>query len=145
MKASEVGAVIRNEKGEVMAAMAGKGFQVQDSEEAEALACRLAVEFALEAGFRKIILEGDNCNVMRSILSPKSDRDRLGHVYDDINSLGREFRVFSISCVKRGANSVAHSLAKFARQLDGELVWFEENPPPAADALYRDTSNILNE
>ena len=33
------------------------------------------MEFSLEAGFREIILEGDNCNVMRSILGPKSDRD----------------------------------------------------------------------
>ena len=75
MKASGVGAMIHNENGEVMAAMAGKGSQVQGSEEAEALACRRAVEFAFEAGFREIILEGDNCNVMRSILGPKSDRD----------------------------------------------------------------------
>ena len=66
-------------------------------------------------------------------------------MYDDINSMGREFRVFSVSCVKKGANSVAHSLAKFARQLDGELVWLEENPPSAADALYVDNCNIMNE
>ncbi|XP_030930796.1 uncharacterized protein LOC115956614 [Quercus lobata] len=145
MKASGVGAVVRNENGEVMVAMAGKGSQVQDSEAAEALACRRAVEFALEAGFREIILEGDNCNVMKSILGPKSDRDRLGHVYDDINSMGREFRVFYVLCVKRGANSVAHSLENFARHIDGEIVWLEENPPPVADALYLDNCNIMNE
>ena len=59
--------------------------------------------------------------------------------------MGRAFRVFAVSCVKRGANLVAHSLAKFARQLDGELVWLEENPPPATDALYGDICNIMNE
>nr|POE55080.1 hypothetical protein CFP56_26661 [Quercus suber] len=63
MDASGFGAVVRNEKGEVMAALAGKGPHVQDSEEAEALACRRTVEFAMEAGFREIILEGDNVNV----------------------------------------------------------------------------------
>ena len=53
--------------------------------------------------------------------------------------------MFSVSCVKKGANSVAHSLATFARQLDAELVWLEENPPSAADALYVDNCNIMNE
>ena len=38
--------------------------------------------------------------------------------------MGRELRVFfSVLCVKKGANLVAHSLAKFARQIDGEIVW----------------------
>ncbi|KAK9988687.1 hypothetical protein SO802_028926 [Lithocarpus litseifolius] len=145
MKASGYGAVVWNDKGEVMAAMAGKGPQVQDSEEAEVLACRRAVEFALEAGFREIILEGDNCTVMMAILGPKPDRDRLGHVNEDIKTMGREFRAFSVLCVKRDANSVAHSLAMFARQIDGEIVWLEENPPPAADALYFDSCNLMNE
>ena len=103
------------------------------------------MEFALEAEFREIILEGDNRNVMKYILGPKSVRDRLGHVYNDINNMGREFRDFYVLCVKRGANSVAHSLEKFARHIDGEIVWLEENPPPVADALYLDNCNIMNE
>ena len=102
-------------------------------------------QFALKAGFREIILKGDNCNVMKSILGPKFDRDRLGHVYEDIKCMGRELRVFSVLCVMRGANLVAHSLAKFARQIDGEIVWLEENPPLATKALYFDNCNIMNE
>lgn len=47
------------------------------------------------------------------------------------------FRDISVSCVKRSANSVAHSLAKYARQTE-ELVWLEESPPPALEALYFD-------
>ena len=48
------GAVIRNDKGEVMAAMAAmaaKGPEVFCSEEVELLACRKAIEFAVDAGF----------------------------------------------------------------------------------------------
>ena len=82
---------------------------------------------------------------MKSILGPKSDRDRLGHVYEDIKYMGRKLRALSVLYVKRGANSVAHSLAKFARQIDGEIAWLEENPPPATKALYFDNSNIMNE
>ncbi|XP_030939670.1 uncharacterized protein LOC115964513 [Quercus lobata] len=56
--ASGYGAVIRNEKGEVMAALAAKGGVVRDSEEVEVLACHKALEFAIDAGFMEIILEG---------------------------------------------------------------------------------------
>ena len=52
-------AVIRNEKGEVMAAIVVRGGDVRDSEEVEVMACRKALEFAIDVGFTKIILEGD--------------------------------------------------------------------------------------
>ena len=48
---SGFGAIIRNEKGEVMAAMAAKGPKVFCSMEAELLACRKAIEFTVDAGF----------------------------------------------------------------------------------------------
>lgn len=38
-EASSVGAVIHNEKGEVMAALSAKGSAVDDNEEAEVLVC----------------------------------------------------------------------------------------------------------
>ena len=44
----------------------------------------------------------------------------------------------SFSCVKRTANSTAHALAKYARQVDDEVVWLEESPPPILEALYLD-------
>ena len=61
------------------------------------------------------------------------------------NVWGREFRSFSVLCVRRSANSVEHSLAKFVRQLDGELVWLEENPTLVIEALYFDSCNSMNE
>ena len=42
---SSFGAIVHNDKGEVMAAISARG--VVDSEEAEVLACRRAVEFVL--------------------------------------------------------------------------------------------------
>ena len=43
--------MIRNADGDVMAAISARGAAVVDSEEAEALACRKAMEFAIDAGF----------------------------------------------------------------------------------------------
>ncbi|XP_030970640.1 uncharacterized protein LOC115991023 [Quercus lobata] len=67
--ASGVGVMIRNAGGQVMAALSSRGLAVLDSDEAEVLACRRALEFAVEVGFSDLIVEGDNANVMRSIVS----------------------------------------------------------------------------
>lgn len=54
-------------------------------------------------------------------------------------------QTFSVSCVKRSANSVAHALARYARQLDDEVVWLEESPPPILEALFLDNCYFMNE
>ena len=40
---------------------------MSDSEEAKVLACRKALEFAVDAGFVELLVEGDNTSVMRNI------------------------------------------------------------------------------
>ena len=45
---SGVGAIIRNDRGEVMAALSAKSPPVTGSKEAEIFACRRVVEFAVE-------------------------------------------------------------------------------------------------
>lgn len=70
--------MIRNDRGEVMAAMFAKGLAVQCSEEAEMLAYQKAIEFAMDAGFAGLVIEGDNTNVMHAISSLKADRSLIG-------------------------------------------------------------------
>ena len=133
--ASGHGAVIRNEKGEVMAAIAMQGGVVRDSEKVEVMACHKALEFAIDAGFTEIILEGDNAMVMKVISRAQLDLSRLGLIYEDIWCLVAGFRTISYNCVRRSANSVA-------RLLDNEIIWLEEDPNtmPVVDALYLDSS-----
>ena len=61
---------------------------------------------------------------------------------DDIKHLilGRQFVGFS--CVKREGNMVAHSLARFARNIVEDLYWMEDESPPAVDALLHDHLHI---
>ena len=140
---SGYGAVIRNGNGEVMAAVSAKGGVVRDSEELEVMACRNALEFAINAGFMEVILEGDNALVMKTVSQAQPNFSRLGLIYEDIWCLATGFRSISTSYVRRSANGVAHALAKFARLSDNDIVWMEEDPPPAVDALYLDSS-LLN-
>ncbi|KAK4588082.1 hypothetical protein RGQ29_019178 [Quercus rubra] len=60
LNCSRFGAIIHNEEGQVMAWMSVKDPLVHNSAEAEALACRRAVEFSIEAGFSRLVNEGDN-------------------------------------------------------------------------------------
>ena len=104
INASGIGVVVRNERGEVMASLAAKGPPVQDSEEAEVMACRKALEFAVDAGFTELVLEGDNMSVMKSITSIRSNRSRLGHIYADTQCIAAGFQSFSANFVKRRLN-----------------------------------------
>ncbi|XP_023873343.1 uncharacterized protein LOC111985934 [Quercus suber] len=141
---SGFGAVIRNNRGEVMAAMSAKGLAVLDSEEVEVLACRRALEFAVDAGFEGLMVKGDNSTIIRCILSLRVLRSRLGNIYANIRVLAASSRCKSFSFVKCEANSVAHSLAKYAKSIVEDIFWMEETPTPAIEAVYLD-SLFLNE
>ena len=81
------GTVIRNDRGEVMAAMSTKGPVVNNSEEAEMLACRKSIEFVMDAGFSELVIEGGNANVIRAISSLEENQSLLRNVVEDIQQL----------------------------------------------------------
>ena len=95
-----------------MAAMTACGPVVQTSEEAELLACRRALEFAVDAGFHRLIIEGDNCNVTHAISSSADNNSLFGNVMDDIRHLIRGLHWSAICCIRRSGNRVAHALAQ---------------------------------
>ena len=138
LNSSGFGAIIRNEKGEVMAAMAAKGPEVSSSEEAELLACRKSIEFAVDAGFSELVIEGDNSFIMKAISAMQEDFSLLGNVIGDIHHLVRNLQWVRIECTRRGGNRVAHELAQFARNISQDLFWIEDVPPIAREALYQD-------
>ena len=142
LNASGFGAVIRNEEGEVMAALATRGPPVSDCEEAEEQACRKALEFAMDAGFIELLIEGDNVSIMRTISRSQPNSSHLGHLYEDIQCLCTGLRVVSVGWVSRTTNGMAHCLAKNARGLVDEVVWLEESPSPTLEALYLDLANV---
>ena len=105
-----------------MAVMSSRGPAVSDSEEAEILTCRRALEFAIEARFADLVVEGDNSNVMRSIVSAQSDWSRLGNIYDDVRCLADRLRLVAFQCIRRSTNGVAHSLACYARHISEDCI-----------------------
>ncbi|XP_075636776.1 uncharacterized protein LOC142609015 [Castanea sativa] len=106
-----IGAIIRNDKGEVMVAMFAVGPSAENSEEAELLACRRSLEFALNARFISLIIEGDNVNTIQAISSSLPNHSILGYVVDDIRHLIHGLHWARTNQIRRGGNTVAHVLA----------------------------------
>ena len=50
-----------------------------------------------------------------------------------------------IKSIQWSANRVAHSLGCYARHIDEDIVWLEDSPPPALEALYLDSLSIFNQ
>ena len=103
--------------------------------------CR-ALEFAVDAGFAELEIEGDNVTVMRSLATSSVVHSRLGNIYEDIHVLATGCRCLSFLWVNRSANRVAHSLAKYASLIEEDVYWMEESPPPALEALYTDSIHL---
>lgn len=120
-----------------MAAMSVKGPPVTNCEEVEALACRKALEFSIDADFSELIIEGDNANVMRAISSLPPNHSLLGHIIEDVKCLMCGLQYVSVNSIRREGNKIEHVLA---RHVDG-MYWLENSPPPAVDALYQDFIN----
>ena len=142
LNSSGFGAIIRNEKEELMAAMAAKGPKVFCSTEVELHACRKAIEFAVDAGFSELVIERDNSSAMTAISTLKIDQSLLGNVVGDIQHLIRNLQWVRIDCVRRGGNRVAHVLAQFARNITEDMYWMEDVPPIAREALYQDANFV---
>ncbi|KAK9988777.1 hypothetical protein SO802_029016 [Lithocarpus litseifolius] len=134
-----VGAIIQNEQGQVTATMTATGPKLSSSEEAELLACRRSMEFAVDVGFTKLIIEGDNVNVTQAISSLRINCSLLGYVGDDIRHLVDCLEWARISITRRGGNKVALALAQYARNsLDNDVYWMEDSPHLAVEALIQD-------
>ena len=81
------GAVIHNENADVMASFSVRGSKAVDSSEAELLACRRAIQFAIEMGITDVVIEGDNAMIKGSIAKMDLSGARLGHIFVDIQAL----------------------------------------------------------
>ena len=75
-----------------MAVMTDNGPMVRTSDEVELLACRRAIEFTVDAGFSRLIVEGDNINVTHAISSSLENTFPFGNVVDDIQHLLRSLQ-----------------------------------------------------
>ena len=125
-----------------MAAMSAKGPPVTTSDDAEALACRKALEFSIDAGFMELIIEGDNAHVMKIIGSSLPNHSSLGIIIEVVKCLMNGMQNVYVNSIRREGNMVAHGLARFAKNVSEDMYWLEDSPPSVVDELYFDMLNL---
>lgn len=79
---------------------------------------------------------------LHAILSPLANKSLLGHIYEDIRSYFDGLHSAPISWVRRGRNTVAHSLAQYDKNILDEMYWLEDWSPPAMVTLYQDSLHL---
>ena len=87
-----IGVVIRNEEGVVIASLSHQIHLPSTVLEVETMATRRALEFAMEIGVHKVILEGD-CEILTKALQSNSHSlAQIGHLAEDVNTLPQNFK-----------------------------------------------------
>ena len=97
----------------------------------------------MDIGLSDIVIEGDCVQAINAIKSDRGNLSRLGHVIEDIQVLISGLRWAEVRWVKRSANLVAHSLARYAKNISNDVIWLEDDPSPALEPLFHDCLTIM--
>uniref|UniRef100_A0A2N9GZI9 Reverse transcriptase domain-containing protein n=1 Tax=Fagus sylvatica TaxID=28930 RepID=A0A2N9GZI9_FAGSY len=133
-----IGAIVRNHRGEVMAALCQRIPYPYSIEAVEASAAKAAVTFVLDLGLQEVDIEGDSLKIITALQQTSPCYTSYGHLILDTNTLAQNLTSYQFMHVKRDGNSVAHSLAKRARLCEPLEIWMESVPPDLHTILFSD-------
>nr|POF18410.1 hypothetical protein CFP56_49368 [Quercus suber] len=94
-----IGVNIHNSRGEVKAALSEKIQKPPTTEILELLAAKRVVQFSLETGFNKFVIEGDSESMIRSLRHGGYENSQGGHLIKDILFTVNSFQSISFSHV----------------------------------------------
>ena len=140
LNSAGIGVVIRNWRGEVMAALSMLIALALTVADLEALACRHAVMFAAEKDLQNVIFEGDLASVINAISQESPVLKSYGDIVDDIHSLVSDFQSFKFVFAHRSCNVVADALAKKAKCSVGSQEWSDGLPADISQRVGFDVS-----
>ena len=113
--AASIDVVIRNSLGSVISSLAQRFPLPTLMAMIEALACRRAIQFAMELSIFDAIFEGDSKVVVKALQARKTSSLEFSLILSDVLLLVYDFRNVLFSHIKRTCNLVAHYLAKCAK------------------------------
>ena len=128
LKVAGIGVAIRNEHGEVVAALAEQISILDSVFTLETLVARCAVHFVWELGLRNVVFEGDLESSIHAISNRLLLPSSCGHIIQDILLFVSSLQSFSFSHVCRQGNALADALVKRAKFSCPLLVWMESVP-----------------
>ena len=126
--AAGIGVVVRNSRGEVLAALSEVIPLPSSIVALETMAARRAALFVRELGFSGAIFEGDSEESILAIKKKNFQHPVVGHLVQDIMSSVSMFQYYSFSHTRRHGNVLAHALARRARLSFPTIVWMNTVP-----------------
>ncbi|XP_073063046.1 uncharacterized protein [Primulina eburnea] len=143
MNASGTGVVVRNWRGEFMAAQARFLPEQMDENAASSMAAKSAVEFAVEYYFTRIILEGDSHDTINILEgSDENNPPDTTCTLQEAKSYVKQLDRCSFSHVERSGNTAAHMVAQYAINVKDEAVWLIEEPEYLNQILLADAIHL---
>ncbi|XP_042962749.1 uncharacterized protein LOC122297028 [Carya illinoinensis] len=133
-----IGLVLRDHEGNVLMTCSKIEHAVANSEFIEATAVLRGLQFGLQWGINKLVMESD-CLFLINVLNSSSEcLSDFAYVIDEIRRIRSYFHEISFVHVCRQGNNVAHGLARFARNVDDVSVWRDGCPSCVSQAAWLD-------
>ncbi|KAM5552963.1 hypothetical protein ABKV19_025282 [Rosa sericea] len=133
-----VGAVIRNEDGLCLAAIARPFSHVRSAFQMELEALRVGIMLLVNQGSAAVDIESDCAMAVTALQGDFEDLSEVGCIVEDCKAFMRAIPSITLCSIYREANDVAHRLAHLASVGYLDATWLEEAPVIIQDALYED-------
>ncbi|GMY39168.1 retrotransposon [Fagus crenata] len=137
-----LGFVVRNFKGEFMAASSEKVDVEGDLMWCSALSVFRALNFSLSIGFFAVVIECSDSSLISMLNSGQDVFLELGWVIEDIRELMPLFLSISFCNVPKCGNMGAFSLVEFSKENDEQFVWLEDCPSFLFSTVNLDSVSI---
>lgn len=136
------GAVVRDERGSVIASSWNVIDDCQSAEMAEGVACLEGIKWVRGFSALPLIVESDCQGLITTLLDPTETRSSLRPVIQEIRHLAPFDPGIQFKFTSRVNNGVAHEIAKFCVSSGRGGVVLEGVPPCAERSLAYDCKNI---
>ncbi|KAK5835337.1 hypothetical protein PVK06_011025 [Gossypium arboreum] len=109
---------------------------------AEALAVINGLQFALDLGFTKVILESDSRLVVQNIQQLSEDYSESRPFTWDAKNLVRKFNSCRFQFIARERNGAAHAMTVKGMRTERDSFWVENAPLKALEVADSDRQSI---
>ncbi|BFG16782.1 hypothetical protein CerSpe_030560 [Prunus speciosa] len=137
-----LGVVIRDDRGELIAAAAKPVCGMFTPNATELFAIRFGLQLAKDLGLQHIYLESDAQAAIRMAFQCDADLGYEGVLVNEIQVLANSFHSYVGQFRPRTCNRAAHSLARFALSISDLIVWMEDGPECLSPILTNDVMLI---
>lgn len=133
--------MVRDEEGNVIAALTRKLDLPLGALEIEAKALEAGIQFA-EVGLRKVVFESDSQLVISAVHGVEEAASSVKNIIHGVLQKVQGFETFDFLHTKRQGNVPAHLLAQYAQNVENMFVWLEDCPSQVVRACANDVCSL---